>query len=180
MGTGCCRVRSCSNAIQKVKKGTKMKNILGLVLLGVGGYVLYEWYTQSASGAKSTPIGSSTTPNNTTTTTNTTPTVNANNPVAGTIATSLSTTRELLQNWANNNGFYQAQNGLMTPFQWAYGYNAVRGNTSVDIPNLFLPDNTRLLTIDEFLSVIGTNGLSGISDLNSSMTGYERRLMGWM
>lgn len=79
-----------------------------------------------------------------------------------TIATA-QTTRALMQAWADKNAFYQQQNKLMSGWQWAAGYKAVRG-TDAPGPDLLWPgqDQSRLLSLDEWLSAAVAYGLSGV------------------
>lgn len=139
-----------------------MKNaIKWAALLGVGYYLLRDqighFISQIEGGQSAAPASPAATPAPTTMTT-TAPSSPA--PSVPTTPQSAQTTRDLLLAWARPNAFYVQQNGLMNAWQWAYGYHAIRGG-SQDLASMF-QDPARLMTIDEFLSVINANGLNGL------------------
>jgi hypothetical protein len=147
--------------------------LLTLGIVGLGLYVLYEWFISQCETTSSPFFGSSpcqmllgtsvlpatsTTASTTTSTTGTTPVTTV--PVTPTVSPLIA----VLQQAAGTTG-------SMTPDQWSYYYQAIPGKPAIPpaqfeniLSELGLTDATRStpVTAAAFVSALSENGLSGL------------------
>lgn len=110
-------------------------NIGALLLIAVGGYILYKHFyapTTTTTGSQVTPSSPQFTDN-------------------------LLLTKQLMATKARDNAFYISQGGLLDWHQWNYIYREVRG---VDAPQPDTDTQVRL-TLDEWINVTFRPGLGG-------------------
>lgn len=143
-----------------------MNKVLGLALLGVGGYVLYEMFF-----AQSAPVGTTATPG-----TSLTPAATASAPTAAMTALANSLNAAMPQWWNPQPGQPATFNGLATVDQWNWVMTN-KTNPGSQSASLSLPGNITALAYVQARAAVGL-GLSGYRPLMTMAhrRNYVRRL----
>jgi hypothetical protein len=109
-------------------------NNIGIILLLVGGYLLYRYYASSGAGSSPSVTGEPT----------------SQLQAATKPAEDLVITKQLMARKAADNDFFKQQGGLMDWHQWNYIYREVRG---IDAPQPSGIDLMTRLSLDEWFAV---------------------------
>lgn len=160
-----------------------MGDLFTVAVLGVGGYLIYNWWvTQAASAAAAAAVTSTTGATTTTATGTTAPT--GTTPAPG--AYTPPTVQQQMQTLANSNSIIQAQGGQADAYQWATLWNeAGQSSTNININSIFFPNglpaagttvpnasqqNLPLMTLATFLAGLKSAGINvpGLSGLGQA------------
>ena len=163
--------------------GKFMKDALGIILLGIGGYVLYEWLYGSSTQTQTVTMATPTVPPSVTTansTQNTTVGSTSGNQAGQNSQpnVSQSTLAAMLLAAANNNSIMVSQGMVGSVSQWNYLFTQVTGD-SVDVLVDYPADtggNIDLATYLQWRQNVGLAGLCGLGRVY--MSGWAGRGFG--
>lgn len=142
-------------------------NIVKVILIGAGGYLLYDYLTGGNAlgflGGASSVVGQGQTVSQT-------PGVDTMNEA------SQATTYQMIASKVQKDAYFQAQGGLMTASQWNYYYNIVRG-VKPQLKNNPYASGYRM-SLDQYWQLVVQSGLSGMPQGGYAFGAY--RMQRWV
>jgi len=147
-----------------------MKDMLGIGLVAVGGYLLYEWFFAPQVVAATVPTTSNTTANQNTSDNqiiNPSGAGSNSNPVSNNNIVKSQLVSAAMQNQQFDNS--HPGNPMGTYWQWNYIYMQVTGVPQSAGP---IGDPGMKLTVDGYMGMRGQNGLSGLGMGRVWVSGY--------